>query len=143
MSMSDDEQKDKPLLSGAQEHVFTTDAKRWDKLKEFARVNRKLPTEAENLLWQELRGQKLDGSKFRRQHAIESFIVDFVCLPAKLIIEVDGEVHQEPEQVEYDAGRTYELRELGYTLLRFSNSQVTHNLPQVLQTICQQLALKS
>ncbi len=137
----DDNQGDKPApaLSGAQEHVFTTDAKRWDKLKEYARANRKVPTEAENKLWQELRGQKLDGLKFRRQHAISGFIVDFVCLSAKLIVEVDGEVHQETEQAEYDAGRTHELQALGYNLLRISNDQVMHALPQVLQVIRQEL----
>ncbi|MBO0357999.1 DUF559 domain-containing protein [Hymenobacter sp. BT186] len=85
----------------------------------------------------------MNGWKFRRQHAISGFIVDFVCLSAKLVVEVDGKVHQEAEQAEYDAGRTHSLHELGYTLLRFSNPQVTHNLLQVLETIRQQLQLKS
>ena len=121
-------EKSGPKLSGAQEHIYTTDAKHWKTLKGYSRANRKAPTEAENLLWQELRGQKL-GAKFRRQHAIDGFIVDFVCLAVKLIVEVDGDIHQETTQAEYDAGRTYELQELGYTLLRFSNGQITHNLP--------------
>ncbi|WP_375434416.1 endonuclease domain-containing protein [uncultured Hymenobacter sp.] len=112
-------------------------------MKTYARANRKVSTKAENLLWQELHGQKLNGFKFRQQHAISGFIVDFVCLSAKLIVKVDGEVHQEAEQVEYDTGRTHELRALGYAPLRFSHHQVVHALPQVLQTIRQQLELSS
>lgn len=78
-------------------HAFMTDAERWGKLKEFARGNRNVPTKAENALWQELRGNKL-GPRFRRQHAIAQYIVDFVCLSAWLIIEVDGEYHATDEQ---------------------------------------------
>ena len=133
---------DKTLLSGAQEHVFTTDARRWETLKHYARVNRKVPTAAENVLWQELRGGKL-GVKFRRQHAIEGYIVDFVCLAARLVVEVDGEVHQEISQAEYDAGRTAELQALGYRLIRFHNAQVQHQLPETLRQIRQHLQLKS
>ncbi len=89
--------------------MYTTDAKRWKtSLKAYAQHNRKNPTPAENHLWQELRGNKL-GAPFRRQHAIESFIVDFVCLAAWLIVEVDGSIHDEIGQAEYDVGRTYEL----------------------------------
>ena len=62
----------------------------WDKLKVYARENRKNPTPAENLLWQKLRGTK-QGMKFRRQHAIGLFTVDFICVAAELIIEAEGE----------------------------------------------------
>ena len=120
--------------------MYTTDAKRWKaSLKEYARANRKHPTPAENHLWQELRGNKL-GAPFRRQHAIESFIVDFVCLAAWLVIEVDGSIHGDASQAEYDGGRTHELQEAGFLVLRFTNEEVLHNTPKVLQTIAEHLA---
>ncbi len=128
-----------PPLGNAQEHVFTTTVRIWDKAKTYARQNRQAPTPAENQLWQQLRASKL-GAKFRRQHAIEFFIVDFICLSHKLIIEVDGEVHLAPEQADYDSGRTFVLTELGFHELRFTNHQVLHRLDQVLATIQQQLA---
>lgn len=117
-----------------QDDVFTTTAKQWETLKGYSRAMRKAPTEAEDALWQELRGQNL-GAKFRRQHAIDSFIVDFVSLPDKLIIEVDGSMHDEAGQAECDAGRTHTLQELGYQVLRFTNQQVLENSPQVVQEI--------
>ncbi len=125
---------DSSTLGGAQEHVFTTTVRIWDKAKTYARQNRRVPTPAENVLWQELRGSKL-GVKFRRQHAIEFFIVDFICFSHKLTIEVDGDVHFTPDQAEYDRGRTHTLTELSYRELRFSNHQVLHHLPEVLATI--------
>ena len=119
--------------------VFTTEVRPWRKhLKEYARQNRRQPTEAEYLLWQALRNTK-QGAKFRRQHAIGSFIVDFICVAAKLIIEVDGEIHCSPEQAEYDTGRTFTLTELGYRELRFSNQQVLTSLDNVLAEIAQNL----
>jgi very-short-patch-repair endonuclease len=121
--------------------MYTTDAKRWKKsLKEYARANRKEPTPAEDHLWQELRGSKL-GTSFRRQHAITQFIVDFVCLTAWLIIEVDGDVHADPGEAEYDGGRTHELQECGFLVLRFTNYQVLNETPKVLESITKHLAL--
>ncbi|HET9504294.1 MAG TPA: endonuclease domain-containing protein [Hymenobacter sp.] len=121
--------------------MYTTDAKRWKKsLKEYARANRKEPTPAENHLWQELRGIKL-GASFRRQYAITQFIVDFVCLAAWLIIEVDGDVHADPSEVEYDGGRTHELQECGFLVLRFTNYQVLNQTDKVLESITKHLAL--
>ena len=118
----------------SQYHAFTTDAGHWKKLKGFARANRHAPTEAENLLWQELRSNKL-GVRFRRQHAIAQYIVDFCCLSAWLIIEVDGGYHQEAGQVEYDGGRSHDLQEAGFTVLRFSNDDVKQSLYLVVRTI--------
>ncbi len=115
--------------------MYTTDANRWKfALKENARANRKQQTEAENHLWQELRGSKL-SVRFRRQHAIQKFIVDFVCLEAALVVEVDGSIHAEAGQAEYDAGRTHNLQQAGYQILRFTNEQVLHQTAHVLQTI--------
>jgi phosphoribosylformylglycinamidine synthase I len=118
--------------------VFTTTPAKWEVLKEYGRDMRKQPTPAEEKLWEALRGQKL-AVKFRRQHAIDSYIVDFVTIPDKLIVEVDGEVHAEAGQAEYDAGRTHTLRELGYEVLRFSNEEVLNQLDDVLQTIQEHL----
>ncbi len=123
-----------PKLSGPQEHIYTTDPRTWQKrLKAYARENRKQPTPAENALWQELRYIK-QGVKFRRQHAISFFIVDFICVATKLIVELDGEIHLTPENAEYDTGRTFTLTELGYRELRFTNQQVLTSLDEVLAT---------
>jgi len=101
-----------------------------------ARENRKNPTESEDLLWQEIRNQKL-GSKFRRQHYMGNFIVDFVCLEKGLIVEVDGEIHE--TQKEYDEARTYELEQLGFKVIRFTNDELKNNLERVLKTISNEL----
>ena len=79
-------------------------------------------TDAEKLLWQFLRDRQLGGYKFRRQHHIGPFIVDFVCLKKKLIIEVDGGQHG--KQLESDANRSDYLKERGYRVLRFWNNEV-------------------
>ena len=119
--------------------MYTTDAQRWmTSLKDYARHNRKNPTPAENHLWQELRGNKL-GAPFRRQHAIESFIVDFVCLAAWLIIEVDGSIHGDASQAEYDGGRTHELEKIGFSIVRFTNEEVLHDTANVLKKIAEHL----
>lgn len=117
----------------------TADKTSWKHLKEFASEDKKAPTEAENNLWQELRANKLDV-KFRRQHSIGNFIVDFVCLPAKLVIEVDGGVHNTAENKEYDEGRTHELEKLGFRVLRFTNEQVLTNIAQVIIDVQQVLS---
>ncbi|QIX60021.1 UvrD-helicase domain-containing protein [Hymenobacter sp. BT18] len=118
--------------------VLTADARAWEKTSDFAKEMRRHPTPAEEVLWQELRDGKL-GSKFRRQHVIGTFIVDFVCIPGLLVVEIDGEVHGDHEQAEYDAGRTHELEGLGYRIVRFTNHQVLHQLPNVLDTLHQAL----
>ncbi|CAG0928389.1 hypothetical protein TFLX_00896 [Thermoflexales bacterium] len=79
-------------------------------------------TPAEQKLWSRLRNRQLNGFKFRRQHPIERFIIDFYCDEAKLCIEIDGDSHA--EQIEYDQARTAYLNELGYTVIRFINREV-------------------
>ena len=101
-------------------------------LNEKAKKMRSQPTEAEQLLWEVLSGKKLD-SKFRRQHVIDEYIVDFVCLSKKLIIEVDGSVHD--NQQEKDQARTEVLEDLGYQVIRFKNEEVLHNLQKVIDQI--------
>jgi very-short-patch-repair endonuclease len=108
------------------------------RLFHFARLNRKAQTEAEKILWGCLRNRKL-GFKFRRQHPIADFIADFFCLESNLVVEVDGDYHNELEQQQYDEGRTYELSELNISVIRFTNKEVVENLEYVLKTILNHL----
>ena len=96
---------------------------------------RKNMTSAEVRLWQALRGEKLQSRKFRRQQSIEHFIVDFYCSSEKLIIELDGLVHQHPEVIQKDQERNARLQQLGFTVLRFPNNIIFSNLESVLETI--------
>jgi leucyl-tRNA synthetase len=95
-----------------------------------ARSLRKEATLAEDILWQAVRDRQVDNYKIRRQHPIENYIVDFVCIETKLIIEVDGEYHNMPDQIKLDAQRTADLDFMGYSLIRFTNKQVEENLQQ-------------
>ncbi|MDR2205480.1 MAG: class I tRNA ligase family protein [Flavobacteriaceae bacterium] len=107
-------------------------------LLQHAKNMRHQPTEAEDTLWQFLRNRNL-RDKFRRQHLIEDYIVDFVCLEKKLVIEVDGEHHHEKEQKEFDELRTKYLNFFGYKVLRFNNKEVIENLTDVLKKIKSEL----
>lgn len=118
----------------AKPSYYTTDANTWKLLKENAKSMRLEPTEAEDLLWQNLRGLKL-GVKFRRQQPVDIFIPDFVCTQKKLIIEVDGEYHNGKEQIELDVERTRILETIGYKVLRFTNEEVLTNVSSVLERI--------
>ena len=104
-------------------------------LKEFAKTMRDQPNEAERLLWQILSGKKLDGCKFRRQHIIGDYIADFICLKTNLIIEVDGLIHQLPENKTSDEARTKWLEGEGYRVIRFTNKEVLLNLDAVIEEI--------
>lgn len=103
-----------------------------------ARELRREQTEAEALLWQHLRGRGLEGHKFRRQHAVGRFIVDFCCPERRLVVEIDGPVHE--AQVERDAERAELLKIQGYTVVRFTNAQVISQLDVTLATLRQLLA---
>ncbi|MCF6348717.1 MAG: class I tRNA ligase family protein [Flavobacteriaceae bacterium] len=105
-------------------------------LIEKAQEMRSNPTPAEDALWQSLKSKNLDV-KFRRQHLIDDFIVDFVCLSKKLIIEVDGKVHD--SQQEQDQQRTDILNKLGYKVIRFKNEEVIGNIDTVVSTIKKEL----
>jgi very-short-patch-repair endonuclease len=104
-----------------------------------ARTLRRAATDAERALWRELRDRRLAGWKFRRQHPIDAYIADFVCLEVKLIIEVDGGQHFEPPNASADAARTERLERLGFTVLRFDNRQVLTQRSAVLAHIHQWL----
>ncbi|MFC3650473.1 endonuclease domain-containing protein [Dyella humi] len=95
-------------------------------------------TDAERLLWCHLRNRLFSGRKFRTQHEIDRYIVDFVCAEAKLIVELDGGQHA--EQMEQDAERTRRLETLGYRVLRFWNDDVLTNTDAVLEAILEVLA---
>lgn len=103
-------------------------------LKEFAKKNRQYPTDAERIMWECLRGKQL-WFKFNRQYIIGDYIVDFVCLEKKLIVEVDGGYHSEYEQMEIDEHRTERLEHLGFSVLRFSNEEVIAGTENVLDVI--------
>ena len=121
----------------------TADPHIYGLLKKFVEEHRSNPTEAENILWQMVRGKKLDSYKFRRQHIIGSYIADFVCIGQKLIIEVDGLLHYVPENVVSDAERTAELNKLGFEVMRFTNDEVHNNPDYVLNSILSRLTEKS
>ncbi|HNW81367.1 MAG TPA: DUF559 domain-containing protein [bacterium] len=93
---------------------------------------REIPTVAEKILWSELRGSKL-GVKFRRQHIIDRFIVDFYCVEKALIVEVDGEIHL--QQKERDEERETILKAMGCEIIRFRNSEVENDIEKVIQKI--------
>lgn len=105
-----------------------------------ARALRKHMTLAEHLLWQALRNHQLRDMKFRRQHPIGAYIVDFYCHAARLVVEVDGDYHQLQAQRECDEVRTRALNGLGLKVLRFDNAEVEHALHAVLATIAACLA---
>ncbi len=114
---------------------ITNSPDNWKTLSVFAKQNRKNPTEAEDRLWQEVRNRKIKGYKFRRQHPVNGFIPDFVCLQKKLIIEIDGDYHNEEEQKNYDEIRTRWLAANAYKLMRFTNEQVLQNTGWVVEQI--------
>jgi very-short-patch-repair endonuclease len=99
-----------------------------------AREMRHPQTPAEATLWRHIRNRAL-GYKFRRQHPIERFIIDFYCAEIKLCIEIDGDTHLEKDQQEYDAARTEYLESIGRKVIRFTNEDVRYNIQAVLQSI--------
>ena len=112
----------------------TASPDRYTLLKDFALKNKQFPTEAEKLLWQYICAKQLTV-KFNRQHIIGDYIVDFVCIEKKLVVEVDGGYHSEYEQIEKDEFRTERLNEMGFTVIRFSNEEVLGNTPSVINII--------
>ena len=92
-------------------------------------------TPAEATLWNLLKNKKLHGRKFRRQQGVGNYIVDFCCPAEKLIIELDGEVHNDPLRTAYDTDRDTRLKTLGFTILRFENKDIFQNTEAVLSKI--------
>lgn len=104
-------------------------------LKEKRKYLRQNMTEAELILWSVLKGKKLEGRKFRRQHSIGHYITDFYCSSEKLIIELDGKHHFTEEGREKDQERDEHLALMNKKVLRFENREVLNNLTEVLQRI--------
>jgi len=96
-------------------------------------------TDAERLLWRELRSRQLDGQKFRRQQPIGRYVVDFVCLEKRLVIEVDGGHHAQGEQSAHDTDRTLWLRTEGFRILRFWDDEVLKNIDAVKEAVFEAL----
>ena len=96
---------------------------------------RKRETKAEKLLWEKLKNKQLLGLKFRRQHPIDIFIADFYCHKIKLVIEIDGSIHELLEIKEIDDGRTFELEKLGIKIIRFTNNDIEKNIDMVIKKI--------
>ena len=92
-------------------------------------------TLAEVILWQKLKNKNLFSVKFRRQHPINIFIVDFYNHEFKIVIEIDGEIHDEKRRIEYDLNRTSELEKYGLRILRFTNDEVIFHIDSVIQEI--------
>ena len=124
MAISDDVS----MFYGAKPQIF-----------EKATLLRNNMTPAEKLLWDKLKDRNLFAYKFRRQHPVDIFIVDFYCHPVKLVIEVDGEYHLNKEHAEYDIGRNAEIESWGLKILRFTNSDVLKTLGRVMSDIQEEI----
>jgi very-short-patch-repair endonuclease len=107
--------------------------------REFARVLRRHPTRAEDILWKHLRGSRFEGAKFRRQLPIDRYVVDFYCHAAKLVVELDGKQHE--WFADYDTGGSEVLERLGLKVIRFTNEEVCGDLDAVLARIRAELRL--
>jgi len=105
-----------------------------------ARILRQSMTPAEQLLWSAVRRKQLNGVRFRRQHPIAQFVVDFYCHQAGLVIELDGEIHAQADQQQRDNDRTYELERLGLRVIRFQNEEILNNISGILVRISNELS---
>lgn len=114
-------------------HPFHAPPEVWYRLKPLAREMRFEPTPADLHLWKYIRKRRINGVRFRHQYAIERFIVDFICLEHRLIIEVDGSIHD--QQQEYDQIRQEFLEAQGFRVLRFTNGEVLQSIADVLTVI--------
>jgi len=130
-----------PKEKGVTLNYQTADKRIWSTLKDHAKENRKEPTKAEEILWQSLRDNRI-GYKIRRQHPIETFIADFICIPKRVVIEVDGGIHDNEEQREFDIFRTKQIEAMGYSVIRFNNEEVINQTELVTQKIKKYLDAK-
>jgi len=104
-----------------------------------ARRLRQQPTSSEGLLWEELRNRRFEGLKFRRQHPVGPFVLDFYCQELRTAIEIDGAVHQQPAQAARDAARQATLEEHGIRFIRIAARDIEADLPAVLASLRQAL----
>ena len=111
----------------------------YDLMLQSSKEKRKNPTEAESILWNAVRASQC-GVRFRRQHIIEDYIVDFVCLSKQLIIEVDGAYHLNEVKKDFDEQRSDKLKQLGFRVIRFKNEEIIANIDRVMDKIKEELA---
>ena len=104
-------------------------------LRDRARGMRKGASRSEEVVWSLVRGRQIHGAKFRRQHPIPPYVADFACVEAKLIVEVDGPSHDDPQQAAYDETRTETLLKAGWSVLRIRDDDVLTNPQSVAETI--------
>ena len=100
-----------------------------------ARELREQMTSAEQQLWERLRGRRFLGLKFRRQFPVQGYVADFCCYEKKLIVELDGGIHEDSAQIAHDENRDLFLQSLGFKIVRFPNEQVLEDPDSVLQAI--------
>ncbi len=124
-------------MTQGREHRWRTPPGLWAKLKPLARQMRKKLTLAEALFWQRLRKRQVLGHKFRRQHAIERFIVDFYCRDARLVVEVDGPIHQYTQEEEAIRQTFLESQEL--EVIRFSNQEIVQHISRIVERVTEAL----
>lgn len=103
--------------------------------KDLRRKNRNDMPEAEKIMWNYLRNRRLNGWKFRRQHSIGPYIVDFFCPDAKLVIEIDGDSHFGPEAEQYDAVREAHIQKQSIRVVRFTNTEIFNNIDEVIASL--------
>ncbi len=137
----EEEKKKAPSPPKGEQYWQTADPMLYGLIKKYAKEMRHQPTKAEEILWSALKGKQLEGHKFRRQHIIGGYIADFICLRKGLIIEVDGLIHQLPENKANDEDRTKWLKKQGFNVIRFTNSEVINQLDIVLEKILEALTV--
>jgi very-short-patch-repair endonuclease len=108
-----------------------------------ARALRQQPTWAEKLLWRWLRGRRFSGYKFRRQHPLGSYVLDFYCEEARLNVELDGSQHGFPDQRRHDLAREKHLQSLSIKTLRFWNSRLRREAEAIRETIFRELQARA
>jgi very-short-patch-repair endonuclease len=113
-----------PMYFGASPAIF-----------KLAKKLRKEETEAEKILWTRLNKNQMMGLQFRRQHPINKFIADFYCAKIKLVIEVDGSIHDIPENQAYDTGRSEVFNDFGISVIRFTNEQIINEIDRTINII--------
>lgn len=113
-----------PMYFGATPAIF-----------KLAKELRKNETETEKILWTKLNKNQMMGLQFRRQHPINMFVADFYCAKIKLVIEIDGSIHEISEYQEHDLGRSEILNDFGITVIRFSNEQIIEDIESALKKI--------
>ena len=113
-----------PMYFGAKTAIF-----------KLAKELRKAETEPEKILWSKLNRNQIPGLQFRRQHPINIFIGDFYCVRIKLLIEVDGSIHEIIEYKEHDQGRSEILNDFGITVIRFTNEQIIEETDSIIEQI--------